>query len=223
SPGSRAALAALCGAYWYPLYAYVRRQGGDADEAYDLTQGYFAALLEGELLRDVRPEAGRFRSFLLVSLRHFLSKQRARERAVKRGGRVAVVSLDAARAAARYDAEPVTALDPEAVYERRWALTVLERVLERLRRDEEGSGHGEQFAHLSPYLTGIEPRVPYRDTAHTLGTSEGAIKVAVHRLRRRYGELLRAEIAETVADPELVDAELRHLLGAVGSWEPARA
>jgi len=223
STESREALASLCQAYWYPLYAFVRRQGYDPDEARDLTQGYFAMLLERKYLDDFDPEVGRFRAFLKTSVKHFLSKERDRVRALKRGGRAEIVPLDPSDAETRYGHEPVDRTNPEEVFERQWALMVLERTMTRLRRELEDQGKSKEFEHLKNLLTGAEPRVPYQKLATELGTSEGAVKTSVHRLRRRFGELLRTEVAETVRSPEQVDDELRYLLGVLEPWEPKRA
>ena len=212
---ARAALAALCEAYWYPLYAYVRRRGCDADAARDLTQGFFARLLEKEGPLDVRPELGRFRSYLLGALKHYLVNEWDRARAAKRGGGLTVASLDFEAGESRYRLEPTHDLTPERVYERRWALTLLEGVLCRLEAESGAAGKRKVFLRLRPFLTGDGERGSYRRLARELSMSEAALKVAVHRLRRRYRELLRAEIAETVARPEDVDDELRHLLAAV--------
>lgn len=220
STESRSALAALCEAYWPPLYGYARRQGYDVEAARDLTQGYFAVLLEDDYLGDVRLREGRLRAFLLASFRNFLAKERDRSRAQKRGGGTAPLSIDAARAEAWHAAEPVESLTPEAVFERRWALTVLERALDRLRDEAVASGRGPAFERLHGYLTGREPHAPYSEVAAELEMSEGAVKVAVHRLRQRYGKLLREEIAATVAEPEQVESELRHLLSVIRPWEP---
>jgi RNA polymerase sigma factor (sigma-70 family) len=211
SPASREALARLCEAYWYPLYAYVRREGYDAQEAENLTQEFFARLLEKNYLRLADPSRGRFRSFMLASLRHFLSNERDRERAVKRGGRVTIVSFEIETAEGRYSLEPRDPETPERVFERRWALTLLERTLLRLREEFQAVGKQKLFARLEGYLTGDEETLPYADLAADLGMTEGAIKVTVHRLRRRFGALLREEIGETVADPEEVDDEIREL------------
>ncbi|RPJ75223.1 MAG: sigma-70 family RNA polymerase sigma factor [Acidobacteria bacterium] len=205
------ALADLCEAYWYPLYAYVRRWGFDADQAQDLTQQFFARLLEKHYLRDADPTRGRFRSFLLASLRHFLSNERDRAGAVKRGGRVAVLSLEMEGAEGRYSLEPPDEDTPERVFERRWAMTLLERTLARLRREFREAGKAGQLARLEGYLTGERDTLPYAELSRELGMSEGAIKVAVHRLRRRFGALLREEIGETVSDPSQVDDEIREL------------
>lgn len=213
---SRQALARLCEAYWYPLYAFVRQQGFDAEEARDLTQGYFTSLLDKSYLQDVEPTSGRFRSFLLASLKHFLSKEREKASAVKRGGRVRVISLDVDGAEDRYAVEPVDRLDPEAVFERRWALTVLERAMRRLEKEFVECGKQQRFERLHGYLTSAEPRAPYRQVAAELEMSEGAVREAVRRMRQRFGHLLREEIAETVADPADLDVEVRHLLSVSG-------
>lgn len=219
--GTRAeeALAALCEKYWFPLFSFVRRQGSGRDEAADLTQAFFCYLLEDDILRQVEPSAGRFRSFLLAAMRHFLSHERDRSRAQKRGGATRTLSLDAAAADARYALEPVDRLTPEEVFEHRWALTVLERSLDRLRQSLDESGR-ERFERLTPHLLGERPALPYAQLAAELGTSEGAVRNTIHRLRRRFGEQLRAEIADTVASSDEVDDEVRHLLAVVTPLEP---
>jgi RNA polymerase sigma-70 factor (ECF subfamily) len=218
STEARQALEGLCRVYWYPLYAFVRRQGHDAEDARDLTQAYFAELLEKGYLDDYDPERGRFRVFLMASLRHFLSKAREKARAWKRGGRADVVSLDVDEVEGRYRYEPVDRLTPEGVFERRWALTVLDRALARLRREQEDTDRGKEFSRLEGYLTGQGKDASYRELAAELGTSEGAVKMTIHRLRQRFGRLLRSEIAETVSSPGEVDDEVRHLLGVVAPW-----
>ena len=217
---ARGALAVLFEAYWYPLYAFVRRQGHDPEEAADLTQTFFAYLLEKDVLKKVEPTEGKFRSFLLATLKHFLSHERDKARAQKRGGDQIGLSLDAKLAESRYGYEPADDLTPDQVYERRWALTVLERTLEKLEVRESSGGDGTRFERLRPYLVGEEPHLPYRDVAEALGMTEGAVRGAVHRLRQSFGQLLRDEIAMTVADLDHVDDEVRHLLGTVGPWEP---
>jgi RNA polymerase sigma factor (sigma-70 family) len=219
-PGAREALAFLCAAYWHPLYSFARRLGYTTEDAHDLTQGYFALLIEKDYLGDVRLREGRFRAFLLTSFKHFLSKERDRERAVKRGGGRVPMSFDVREAEAKHTDDPVDTLDPEALFERRWAITILERAMARLRQELEQAGRGAEFEQLEGYLTGSEPRVRYHDVAERLGTSEGAVKKMVHRLRRRYGHLLREEIGATVAEPGDVDSELHHLLSAIRPWEP---
>ena len=211
---ARAALESLCQTYWQPLYAYIRHQGASPDEASDLTQGFFAELVEKDLLANVDPEKGRFRSFLLASLRHFLSHERDRERALKRGGGTLTLSLDVEAGEAGYVNEPVEAMTPVDVFERRWAITVLDRAAGRLQQESTELSQ-DQFAQLKQYLTSGESQVPYQETASALGISESAVKSAVHRLRKRLGHCLRTEIAETVSDPAEVDEEVRHLLAVV--------
>jgi RNA polymerase sigma-70 factor (ECF subfamily) len=212
---ARVALARLCELYWYPLYAFVRRWGYDADQAQDLTQEFFARLLEKHYLRAADPARGKFRSFLLASLKHFLSNERDRVGAIKRGGRTTVLPLEFENAEGRYNLEPPDEETPETVYERRWALTLLGRTRVRLRAEFEASGKGALFARLEGHLTGDQEALPYAELGAALGMSEGAVKVAMHRLRRRFGALLRAEIAETVSEPAQVDDEIRELFRAV--------
>lgn len=209
---ARRALESLCRTYWQPLYAYVRRQGADPDAAADLTQGYFTELLEKDFLAHVDPSKGRFRAFLLASLRHFLSRQKARSGRLKRGGGTTTLSLDLKSAEEWFAVHPVERMTPQDVFEHRWAAAVLDRAMDRLEQESRTSGNEDQFRHLKPYLTAEGSQRPYRGIASKLGTSEGAVKVAVHRLRKRFGEALRREIAETVADPAEVDNEVRHLL-----------
>jgi RNA polymerase sigma factor (sigma-70 family) len=217
SPQSSAALATLCENYWYPLYAYVRRRGHEADEAQDFTQAYFARLLEKNDLAAADPGRGRFRSFLLASLKHFLANEWDRARAEKRGGGRSVLSIDFGTAEERYRAEPSHDLTPERIFERRWALVLLENVLARLHDESAQAGKADSFDRLKGFLTGEQSAVTYGQLAAELNMSEGALKVAVHRLRRRYRELLRAEIEETVADAEEIDQEIRDLFSALGS------
>jgi RNA polymerase sigma factor (sigma-70 family) len=214
TPASRDALARLCETYWYPLYAYVRRWGHQADDAADLTQEFFARLLEKEYLRDVDPARGRFRSFLLAAMKHFLLNERDRANAARRGGGVAPLSLEFETAEGRYRIEPPDRLTPDKAFERQWARTVLERTMDRLRREQEEAGKLPAFGRLQGALTG-ETDMAYAEIGAALGMSEGAVKVAVHRLRRRFGELLRQEIAETIADPAEVDDEIRYLFAAL--------
>jgi RNA polymerase sigma-70 factor (ECF subfamily) len=207
------ALAKLCHAYWYPLYAYVRRQGVSSHDAQDLTQEFFARQLAKGWLADVERERGRFRSWLLASLKHFLANEWDKARAQKRGGGGQFISIDDT-AESRYDREPADAPTAESLYDRRWALTLLDRVLTRLREEFAVAGKIEQFEILKGVLAG--DRTPYVELAAALGTTEGAVKVAVHRLRGRYRDLIRAEIAETVSSAAELEEELRHLLGALG-------
>jgi DNA-directed RNA polymerase specialized sigma24 family protein len=215
STESRQALDKLCRTYWYPLYTFIRHQVHDADQARDLTQAYFAELLDKGYLEDYEPARGRFRVFLKASITHFLSKERDKARTWKRGGHAEVISLDIHDVEGRFCHEPVDRLTPEEIFERRWALTVLERVLDRLRREQHEDRGDGQFALLEPFLTGRNGDTSHRDVATQLHTSEGAVKTAVYRLRQRFGRLLREEIAETVANPDQVDDEVKHLLHVV--------
>jgi len=215
APEAHTALSALCTAYWYPLYAYVRRHGHDATAAQDLTQEFFARLLEKDGLASVDQSRGRFRSFLLASCKHFLSNERDRASALKRGGGRVPLPIDGAAAEGHYGREPSHDETPERLFERRWALALLEQVLGRLRGEYEASGKGRLFECLKGRLAG-DGGTPYAATAAELSTSEGAVKVAVHRLRKRYRELLREEIAQTLDDPADVDDEVRALFAALG-------
>jgi RNA polymerase sigma-70 factor (ECF subfamily) len=214
-PDAQAALATLCETYWYPLYYYVRRRGYRAEEALDLTQAFFATLLEKEYLRAADRERGRFRSFLLASLTHFLAKEWRRASARKRGGGRTPLPLDLQAGESRYSQEPSHDVTPEKAFERRWALLVLERALSKLRDEYAAGGKADLFRRLAGFLGG-EKSAPYKQVAADVGMTEAAVKVAVHRLRRRCRQVLRAEVAQTVADPADVDAELRDLMAAVG-------
>jgi RNA polymerase sigma-70 factor (ECF subfamily) len=211
------ALAKLCQTYWYPLYAYVRRRGFSPHDAEDLTQGFFAQLLHGNHLEKAQRERGRFRGFLLASLNHFISDEWDRMRAKKRGGGQAPISLNAEAAESRYRLEPPDTLTAERTYERRWALTLLDTVLQALEREHELAGKRAPFDELRFCLTGERSKLPYAELAVRLGMSEAAVKVAVYRLRQRYRELLRAEIANTVSSPEEVEDELQHLFAVLAS------
>ncbi len=212
SPHAAEALAELCRSYWYPLYAYVRRQGHPAHEAQDLTQEFFARLLKKNHFRTLDRERGKFRSWLLASLEHFLAKEWRDSRRLKRGGGETPISLDDQEAEERYRLEPSSGHTPQHLYERRWALTLLETVLGKLGEEYREAGKEDLFSHLQPLLSGDKAGRSYVDIGTSLQMSEGAVKVAVHRLRRRYGELLRAQIANTVDGPEAVDDELRYLM-----------
>jgi RNA polymerase sigma-70 factor (ECF subfamily) len=216
SPDSRAALEALCQAYWYPLYAYARRHVARSGEAEDLTQAFFAELLEKNYVADAQPDRGRFRAFLLTAFKHFLSKQRDKSRAAKRGGGRHQLSLDFQAGDSRYRLEPVAELTPEQAYDRQWALTLLGHTLERLANEYAATSRERQFELLKPYLGGDRGGVPYAETAQQLDCSEAAVKMAVQRLRRRYRELIRAEIAATVASPDEIDDEIGRLFAALG-------
>jgi RNA polymerase sigma-70 factor (ECF subfamily) len=208
------ALAELCRTYWYPLYAYIRRRGHAPADAEDLTQSFFERLLEKDYLGDLTPGAGRFRSFLLAALKHFLANEWHRARTQKRGGGMVTFSLDDQDAEQRYRFEPVDQVTPDALFQRRWALTVLERVLANLREEFVAAEKAELYDQLKVFLSG-HPGSSYAEIALRTGLKEGNLKVAVHRLRRRYGELLRAEIADTVDDPREVEDEVRHLIAAL--------
>jgi RNA polymerase sigma-70 factor (ECF subfamily) len=212
----RDALAALCKTYWYPLYAYVRRRGHSPHDAEDLTQGFFARLLATQSLAGVSPNKGKFRTFLLVALNRFLANEWHRASSQKRGGGAYMVPLHGHTAETRYIAEPVEQLTAEKLFERRWALTLLDRVLTRLGQDFNTPEKKEQFEKLKPYLTAERGTIPYAEAALALGMNEGTVKVAVHRLRRRFRELFREEVAHTVARPEEVDEEIQHLLAVFG-------
>ena len=214
---AHAALEKLCRAYWYPLYAYVRRRGQSPEDAKDLTQEFFARLLERNWVGRADQQKGRFRSFLLSAMNHFLADEWDKARAQKRGGGLTAVPLQFDTAETRYGHEPVDNVTPEHSYERRWALTLLDEVLQRLRAEYEQEGRAEFFAALHPCLVGDRTAQPYAELAVKLGVSEGTVKSAVHRLRQRYRELLRDEIAQTVAAPGEVDEELRHLFTVLGS------
>lgn len=211
---SRLALETLCRHYWAPLYAYVRRQGHSPHDAQDLTQEFFARLLRKNYLESVSPEKGRFRSFLLASLKHFLTNEWDRSQAQKRGGHYEMVSIDAAVEASCANAF-TAGESAEHLFDRQWALTLLDRTMARLRKEYEEAGKMLVFEALRESLTADQGSLPYSQIARTLDTTEGAIKVGVHRLRQRYRELLRAEIAETVAYPTTVEEELRALFSAL--------
>jgi RNA polymerase sigma factor (sigma-70 family) len=215
SPGSSEALATLCGIYWYPLYAFGRRLGHCPEEAQDLTQEFFVRVLEKGYLGTADPTLGRFRCFLLTSFKHFLSKERERAQTQKRGGGRKAVPLDFEAGERRYSLEPAHELTAEKLYEQRWALTVLDQVLARLRQEFTAGGKADLFEQLKCYLTGEESTRSYRAAAAELGMTEGAFKTAVHRVRRRFREIVLAEIAQTVAANDEVEEELRHLFAAI--------
>lgn len=210
--GARRALEELIKIYWFPLYAYIRRRGSSPEQAEDLTQGFFARMLEKESLYSVDRGKGKFRSFLLASLKNFMSDERDKARAKKRGGGKGPLSLDALDAEAHYAMEPVDSMTPERLFERRWAIAVLDQVVLRLEKEYSDRGQGAMFKALRHALDGQADGPSYAALAGRLGASEGALRVAAHRLRRRYRELLRQEILQTVSAPELVDEEIRYLL-----------
>jgi len=207
---ARAALEDLCQAYWYPLYAYARRRGYSPHDAEDLTQGFFARILKLSSLAGVGQERGKFRAFLLASMNHFISDEWDRASAQKRAAEK-TISLDAEMAEHRYRNEPVDKLTPERVFERRWAMTLLENVVQRLRDEYQVSGQGALFTEARFAITGDKNAVPYAELASRLGLTEEALRVAVHRLRQRYRRALREEIAQTVADESEVTEELNCL------------
>jgi len=216
APGARSALERLCGAYWLPLYAFIRRRGHSPHDAQDLTQGFFAWLIESKHLRVADSERGRFRSFLLGMLKNFLSDERKKAHAQKRGGGRTLISLDAASAEERYDLEPATGLTPDLIFDRRWAWTVMEQTVTRLRKEYVMAGRAELFDALRQFQPGEDAGQSYAEVATRLGLTESAVKSAIWRLRQRHRDLLREEIAHTVATPADVDGEIRHLLSVLG-------
>jgi RNA polymerase sigma-70 factor (ECF subfamily) len=215
SPQAAEALETLCRTYWYPLYAYVRRRGYNPDDAQDLTQGFFACLLRRNPFPHLRSAGAKFRSFLLTALNHYLISEWHRDHAQKRGGDRVRIPLDPAESETRYALEVTEAIAPDAAYERRWAEAVLARALDRLREEQIAQGNRDLFEALAPCLTGAADALPYAELARRLDRTETAVRSAVHRLRRRYGGLLRLEVAHTVSSPAEVDDELRHLLSVL--------
>jgi RNA polymerase sigma-70 factor (ECF subfamily) len=217
APEAGEALGELCAGYWFPLYAFIRRKGNDPERALDLTQGYFARLLERGTVAAADPARGRFRSFLMADCGHFLAHERERDQAARRGGGRALLSIDARDAEARYGLEPAHEETPERLFERDWALALLEGVLAGLRAEYDRTGRGAVFEALKGVLTGGGRGVPQSELARRLGTTEAAVQVAVHRLRKRYREAVRAAIAATVADEGEDEDELRTLFAALGA------
>jgi len=211
------ALEELCVRYWYPVYAFIRRRGSDPHEAKDLTQAFFTHLLKNETLKKVDRQKGKFRSFLLTAATNFLTNEWDKRQSLKRGGQHQVISLDDTAAEELYRQEPAAALTPENLYDRRWAFTLLNEVLARLKEEYVAANKEELFAKLQPGLVDEVSPGLYAAWAAALNMSEGAVRVAVHRLRRRFGELLRGEIADTVPSPAEVDEEIRHLFAAIAS------
>lgn len=210
------ALETLCTAYWFPLYAYVRRHGFSKEDAEDLTQAFFAKLLERKDFAGLKQENGRFRAFLLAVLKNFLSNERDRTGRLKRGGNITHLSLDWQSADTQFQIADVRQVPPDAAYDREWAVALLERVIFKLRLESVTEGKGERFEQLKSFLTLGKGEIPYASAAAALMMDEGAVRVAVHRMRKRYRELLRMEVADTLADPMMVDEELAVLLGAFG-------
>jgi RNA polymerase sigma factor (sigma-70 family) len=209
------ALAHLCKAYWYPLYAYARRRGCSPPDAQDLTQEFFARLLAGNWVAEADRHRGRFRSFLLTAMKHFMANEWHKAQAQKRGGGQPILSLDDDTAEQRYGLEPVETATPESLFERGWALTLLEGVLARLEEEYHREGKQAWMEAMRPALTTDRGALDYAELAHKLGMTETAARVAVHRLRQRYRQLIRAEVASTVASPEEVEAEMHYLFQAL--------
>lgn len=210
------ALEELCAAYWFPVYAYVRRRGFAREDAEDLTQGFFASLLARGDIAGLRRENGKFRAFLLAAVKHFLSNERDKQGRQKRGGGALHLSLDWQEADARFRLADECSLSPDAAYDREWATALLERVLVALESEAVAAGEGGRFAHLRSYLSFDREQIPYATAAAALGIDEGAVRVAVHRLRGRYRKRLRVEISRTLASPDQVEEELRVLMAAFG-------
>jgi RNA polymerase sigma factor (sigma-70 family) len=217
SPQAADALERLCRTYWYPLYAYVRRHVSEAHDAEDLTQEFFTRFLAKEYFGRADPALGRFRSFLLACLKNFLAEQQRHVHRLKRGGGQTTIFWDSRTAEERYRLEPVDPVTPEQVYDRRWALTLLETVLARLAEEQSAAGKEQVYIQLKNHLWGESRETSYAEIAARLGMTESAVKVTVHRLRRRLRELLREEVAHTVATGDDVDEELRHLIDMVRS------
>jgi len=215
SPQARAALAQLCGSYWYPVYAYVRREGHDPYSAQDFTQEFFARLIEKNFVAGAAQEKGRFRSFLLIALKRFLVNEWQRTQAQKRGGGQPFLSLDAEDAEERYKLEPVEEMTADRIYERRWALALLDGVMNTLRREYASDGKGELFDQLKAFLYGDKSDVSQAEIGTRFGLSESAVKSTVHRLRQCYREILYEQVAQTVASRVDVEDELRHLLSVL--------
>lgn len=215
SADASAALTTLCETYWYPLYAFLRGRGHSPADAEDLTQAFFAAILQKQVIRQADPAKGRFRSFLLKCLQNFDANAHARNTAAKRGGGIPALSLEFEQGERRWKIEPASADNPERSFDRRWALALLDRVMSRLEAEAARAGKLAHFEALKPYLTGDQPQLSYSATARSLEISEGAVKVAVHRLRKKFRETIRDEIAQTVSSAAEVEDELRHLWSAV--------
>ena len=212
---SRRALGSLCQTYWHPVYAFIRRNGYDPDQSQDLTQGFFALLLEKKYLADADQKKGRFRSFLLTAVKHFLANEWDRAHALKRGGGQVPVSIDPVEAERWYVPSVVEEATPESLFERRWALSILEQVLARLRAEFAAAGNADQFESLSVFLNRDSNDVGYEELAAKMGMSAGALRMSVHRMRRKYRRLLREEITETVSTLGEIDDEIRFLVSAL--------
>jgi RNA polymerase sigma-70 factor (ECF subfamily) len=217
SPEADAALETLCQVYWYPLYSYVRRQGNSPHDAQDLTQGFFAHFLDKNYFRLADPQKGKFRSFLLVALKRFLVNEFEQSNATKRGGGRVHIELDEAAAEELYRLDVCAESDLDKLFDRSWAFTVLEQAQSRLKQEYAREGKAERFAHLAQFLPGAQAEATYSQVAERLGVAEGTIKSDMHRLRQRFGQLLRAEIVHTVSDPKEIDEEIRHLINAISA------
>jgi len=216
-PAARAqALADLCATYWPPVYAFIRSRGIEPDTARDLTQGFFTQLIDKSFLERVDPSRGRFRTFLIVCVRHFMANARDRERALKRGGGGPVLSLDVEDPESRLRIQPADTRTPESIFEREWALATLRKAERILEERMATSGRGDRFRLLMPYVIGETTGIPYADIAKRIGTSDGAVRVAIHDLRRKYAAVLRELVADTVGDTRAVDDEIRYLLRVLG-------
>jgi RNA polymerase sigma-70 factor (ECF subfamily) len=213
-PQARAALEELCRTYWFPLYAYIRRQGHSKEDAEDLTQSFFAQFLKRNYLIGLKSECGRFRAYLLAALKHFLSNERDKSRRQKRGGGVRDLSLDWHSADTQFQVAATNELSPDVAFDREWAVALLAKVIERLRAECAANSRGKQFERLKVFLSAGKGEASYSEAARELGQEETAVRVAVHRLRKRYRQVLRAEIANTLAEPAQVEEELRALFGA---------
>jgi RNA polymerase sigma factor (sigma-70 family) len=216
TPEARQALEALCRTYWYPLYAYARRAGQSPADAEDLTQGFFARLLEKDYLKAAAREKGKFRTFLLTALKRFMANEWDRQHAAKRGGFAAIVSIDQEEAESRFTAEPADRVAPDVLFDRQWALTLLQRTMATLQQEYVASGRSRLFEHLQQCLVRDEAALPYAEIATRLNLTEAAVKMAVHRLRLRYREILQAEIGQTVSSADEIEDEIRHLFSAFG-------
>lgn len=214
TPESAVALEKLCATYWFPLYAYVRRRGHSREDAEDLTQAFFAAFLARNFLEQVSAERGRFRAFLLASMKHFLANESDKSNRQKRGGGATHLSLDWQSADTQFQVAATAEQSPDQAFDREWAVALLGKVVERLEAESVAAGRARQFAELKVFLTAGKGALPHAAAAEALGMDEGAVRVAVHRLRKRYRELLRDEIAQTLTDPAYLEEEMRALLGA---------
>jgi RNA polymerase sigma-70 factor (ECF subfamily) len=217
SAEAREALGELCQIYWYPLYAFIRRSGYTREDAQDLSQGFFARLLSQDWLAQVDQSKGRFRSFLLAALKHFMANELDKARTLKRGGAQQFISLDGVTAETRYQLEPAHLESPDKIFERRWAIQLLDKTLAALEREHAQEGKGAVFETLKDCLAGSRDSICYAELAPRLGVTVGALKVMVHRFRQRYRNLLREEVSLTVAQPGQIEDEMRHLLEVLRS------